>query len=90
MYHYVLKISNNKWFVGRVSSIAAVPADNPWKNKSVELASIFPCRCTTDAVTIKFMRKYGIRNVRGGTYSEAHLSPSQYAEIAIQLESRYF
>jgi len=82
---YILKLINNKYYVGRSSNVAKRFNDHLngtgsfWTKKYkpiniekvVENVSLFE----EDKVTKEYMYKYGIDNVRGGSYVRERLAP---------------
>ena len=85
MYVYVLELNGNKYFVGQTNlpvnisfekySNDTIPLwiDKYWPIGFIEI--IPDCdEYDADKQTIKYMQKYGIDNVRGGTFSAPILS----------------
>ena len=80
---YVLKQQNNKYYVGKTSS-PKFRLDTHFKTggcawtkkyKPTQIIGLFP-DCDTfdeDKYTIKYMKKYGIENVRGGSFCQVSL-----------------
>jgi predicted GIY-YIG superfamily endonuclease len=84
VYIYVLKLENNKYYIGKTKNMSFrleshFNAEGSFwtkKYKPIELLEIFP-NCDNydeDKYTIKYMEKYGITNVRGGSFCEIRLS----------------
>ena len=80
---YVLKQQNNKYYVGKTSS-PKFRLDTHFKTggcawtkkyKPTQIIGLFP-DCDVfdeDKYTIKYMKKYGIENVRGGSFCQVSL-----------------
>ena len=84
---YLLKLSNNKYYVGRSKYISHRMLDHfsnngsAWtkKYKPIKVLQIYRnCEpLDEDKYTIKFMSKYGIDNVRGGIYCRISLNSAE-------------
>ena len=85
---YVLKCENNKFYVGRSINIynriyqhsQKINSANFTKlYKPLELIEVFITEDSfeEDKTVKKYMNRFGIQNVRGGTYSEIQLSPNK-------------
>jgi predicted GIY-YIG superfamily endonuclease len=84
---YVLKLERGKWYVGKAANVEARYQQHlngqgsSWTKKyaPVELAetlrNVSPFE--EDKKTKELMAKYGIQNVRGGTYVTDELTPDQ-------------
>jgi hypothetical protein len=84
---YVLKLTNHKYYVGRTENLE-FRLDTHFNNngskwttkyKPIEIIEIFK-NCDVydeDKYTIKYMNKYGIDNVRGGTFTQIILTEEQ-------------
>jgi predicted GIY-YIG superfamily endonuclease/uncharacterized protein (DUF3820 family) len=78
-YIYILQLFNNKWYIGRTKNIELSLNEHrngkvslfTKKHKIKSLYNIFKVKSNFDEDNIvkKYMMKYGINNVRGGTYS---------------------
>jgi len=84
MYIYILKLTNCKYYVGKTTNPKIRLDDHfnfsgsNWtkKNKPIQIEKIIP-DCDDfdeDKYTIKYMEKYGINNVRGGSFCQNQLS----------------
>lgn len=94
VYIYVLQLENNKYYIGktnnpdnRISQHIATEGNygSAWtnKNKPLKVMEIIP-NCDDydeDKYTIKYMEKYGINNVRGGSFCEIILNKSNIETI---------
>ena len=84
---YILRLHGGKYYVGKTSNLQNRLDDHfvgdegsAWtrKYKPIELEASFE-NCDDfdeDKYTIKYMSKYGIDNVRGGTFCQIHLDDS--------------
>jgi predicted GIY-YIG superfamily endonuclease len=84
VYIYILKLKNGKFYVGKTNNPSARLAghfgasNTAWTNKyrPLSVLEIIP-DCDDydeDKYTIKYMEKYGVNNVRGGSFCEVNLS----------------
>ena len=84
LFIYILKLVNNKYYVGKTTNPEFRlnshfdSKGSAWtlKYKPVELIELIP-NCDDfdeDKYTLKYMEKYGINNVRGGSFCELKLS----------------
>ena len=85
-YIFILKLENESYFLGKTPNpnfklenlhilYKRLP-DFIVINKPIKIIEFIP-DCTeqeVDKYTLKYMKKYGIRNVRGGTYDSHYLS----------------
>jgi predicted GIY-YIG superfamily endonuclease len=84
---YILKLDNNKYYVGRTSDINTRISEHfdgkgsEWCkiNKPVDIIEILQnCNNFEEDKHVKiYMMKYGIDNVRGGSYSKIKLTDAQ-------------
>ena len=88
---YVLKLENNKYYIGKTNNpdlrisnhFESVGSSWTKKYKPINLIALIP-DCDDfdeDKYTLKYMDKYGINNVRGGTFCEIILSKEQICII---------
>lgn len=92
---YVLKLENDKFYVGRTKNVD-FRIDNHFNNngsewtkkhKPIEIFEIFK-NCDNydeDKITLQFMEKYGIQNVRGGIYCTLKLTNADLKIINKQI-----
>ncbi len=88
---YILKLRHGKWYVGSTRKTAEaryaehVTGTTPWTrlHPPVELYLVIPGQelSAEDTWTKKFMKEYGIENVRGASYSNPVLTAIQIAGI---------
>ena len=88
---YILKLQNNKYYVGRSDNVDKRIAEHFNRTgceftkkyypidiyKVIDNASVFD----EDKYVKEYMIKFGIDNVRGGSYSNEHLDPAQLIMI---------
>ncbi len=97
VYIYILKLQNNKYYVGKTNN-PKIRVDNHFnfsgsnwtkKNKPIQIEQIIP-DCDDfdeDKYTIKYMEKYGINNVRGGSFCQDQLSDDNQKTINKMIKS---
>lgn len=79
MYVYVLELTSGKYYVGKFDNLKNTTSFDtiPWiySHQITGINSIFPYENDSDIdkYTIQFMTKYGINNVRGGSFSDLQL-----------------
>ena len=83
-YIYILKLESKKWYIGISENIEnrinnhIKGKGSRWTNKYKPLKLIKSYKIKDlhdeDKVTIEYMEKYGIINVRGGTFCECKFS----------------
>ena len=81
---YILELENNKFYIGKTNNLN-IRLDqhynlngSEWtkKHKSLRLFELIP-NCDDldeDKYTLKYMKKYGIENVRGGSFCQVNLN----------------
>ena len=84
LYIYILKLQNDKYFIGTTLNPDIKLTDNflsdnsNWTklHKPLEIVDIIPCCDLLDDTnyTLQYMKKFGIDNVRGGAYCDITLS----------------
>lgn len=84
---YVLKLTHNKYYVGKTKNLNNRLLDHFSNNGSVWTKKYKPIKILhihkncepldEDKYTIKYMSKYGIDNVRGGIYCRMYLNSSE-------------
>ena len=86
MFIYILELEQNKYYIGKTTNIAFRLKDHftsngsAWtrKYKPIQVQSII-ADCDDydeDKYTLKYMEKYGINNVRGGSFCQMIISNS--------------
>jgi predicted GIY-YIG superfamily endonuclease len=91
LYIYILKLENNKYYVGKTFKPIIRLNDHficngsYWtkKYKPISVIDIIPNAddFDEDKYTIKYMKKYGIENVRGGSFCQIILNDSNIITI---------
>jgi hypothetical protein len=84
---YILQLSNSKWYIGKSNNVNKRIEEHKtnngaeWPNlhKPILNVTVIPnCDHYDEDKYVKmYMEKYGIDNVRGGSYSKIKLSPEQ-------------
>lgn len=92
---YILKLSNNKWYVGKsVDPIKRYKdhvngCGSAWTtlHKPIYIEEIVESTSPfdEDKITKEYMSKYGIDNVRGGSYVQTELSEIQKDALKIEI-----
>jgi len=97
VYIYILKLENNKYYIGKTTN----PnfrleqhfnlSGSQWtkKYKPNKILQLLP-DCDSydeDKYTLKYMEKYGINNVRGGTFCELKLNQNNLSTIKKMINS---
>ena len=88
---YVLKLEKNKWYVGKTSDIMKRFQEHvngkgaAWtsKYKPISLVESRPIASQHDEnnITKDYMKKYGVENVRGGSYAQIKLDESEISAL---------
>ena len=88
---YILQLENNKYYVGKTSNPSFRLGDHfsnngsLWtkKYKPIKVLELIPdCdNYDEDKYTIKYMEKYGINNVRGGSFCNIQLSDTNIVTL---------
>ncbi len=97
LFIYVLRCDKGKYYVGKTFSPKTRIRDHfngcgsYWTSfyKPVEILKVYP-NCDNydeDKYTIKMMDRYGIDNVRGGSFTSLTLSPSEKGIIVKMIDS---
>jgi len=81
---YILKLKNNKWYIGTSENVEnridqhVKGKGSKWTQKYTPIKVITTYKIKDlhdeDKITIKYMEKYGINNVRGGSFCNVELS----------------
>ena len=84
---YVLQLEKNKYYVGKTNNVSQCllshyqSTGSSWttKYKPIELYEMVDTDddYDEDKYTLKYMKKYGIENVRGGSFTQIELSENQ-------------
>jgi hypothetical protein len=97
IYIYILKCRNNKYYVGKTEN-PSFRLDDHFSGAGSEFTKLYKpikrleliedCdKYDEDKYVLKYMEKYGIDNVRGGSYSNLRLEASQIESISHQMIS---
>jgi len=99
IYIFVLLLENNRYFIHRSYNEINIDFqifiefeicyEFPKKYKPLQILEIIPEENSfhLDYIVKKYMMKYGIENVRGGSYSETNLSKKQNDILQLELDS---
>ena len=91
VYVYVLKLEKNKYYVGKTEN-PSIRLEKHFKSggslwtkkyKPIKLIELIP-NCDAyveDKYTIKYMEKYGINNIRGGSFCEIKLNDNNISTL---------
>ena len=82
MWIYVLKLKYNKYYVGKTNN-PRFRLDDHFSNNG----SSWTKKYKEDKWTIKYMKKYGIDNVRGGSFNTIKLNKSKTEVINHMISS---
>lgn len=94
---YALKLENNKYYIGKTNNPSFRieshfnTEGSSWtkKYKPIQVLELIP-NCDNydeDKYTIKYMEKYGITNVRGGSFCEIRLTESNILTLKQMIKS---
>lgn len=93
---YVLKCENEKWYIGKSSRLIQRLEDHVNKIGAVWTTKYRPIKLMEirtlqgefheDLVVKEYMKKYGMENVRGGTYSSIYLYDYQKKSIEMEMK----
>ena len=93
---YVLSLEHNKYYVGITYNLNVRYAQHTqdqgskWTklHKPTGIVEVKPEANKTDEglITLKYMKKYGIENVRGGGYCKLDLTPNTISNIQKKIE----
>tara|TARA_B100000131_G_scaffold317057_1_gene358335 strand:- start:509 stop:1102 length:594 start_codon:yes stop_codon:yes gene_type:complete len=93
---YILKLNNKKYYVGKTDNPKFRLESHFNSNGSEWTKKYKPIECIElkegdkydeDKFTIKYMNKYGINNVRGGSFCEMKLSESTLQHLTKMIDS---
>lgn len=97
---YAIECKNYKWYIGRTfkpletrfaEHLEGKDKSAWWLKTHQPLKILFVKESLNkydeDAVVFEYIEKYGIDNVRGGTYSQVDLTASQIKEIKTKIQS---
>lgn len=95
MFIYVLQLENSKYYVGKTSNVEKrfiqhlFGKGSSWTTLHKPLGIIFNMESSSpfdeDKYVKEYMAKHGIENVRGGSYSNVHLTLEQVTLLQIEL-----
>jgi len=94
---YLLKCKGGKYYVGKANNDLEKRINKHMRGKGCAWTKKYPAikrisvfnnadKFDEDKYTLKFMEKYGIENVRGGTYSNPELEEYQISEIQEKID----
>ena len=94
---YVIKLKNNKYYVGQSQNVNQRIKQHErgegsvWtqKHKPVEVMEVRKnvSAFDEDKITKEYMAKYGVENVRGGSYSQIQLSDKQEEIVTREIDT---
>jgi predicted GIY-YIG superfamily endonuclease len=96
---YILKLENDKYYVGRARNIKKIYQDHlkgvlsPWTKKHRPISIIEEISNVSyfdeDKYVKEYMYKYGIENVRGGSYTSIELNDISIITLRREISGRY-
>lgn len=94
---YVLLLDNNKYYIGKTNNVVAMLSkllnddDLTYGDKIIDLVrvNILTDINEEDLTVLEYMRKYGIENVRGGSYTNQILSDDEVTTIKNKIAIKY-
>jgi predicted GIY-YIG superfamily endonuclease len=94
---YILELADNKYYVGKTKDLdkryqqhlSGVGSKWTEKHLPIRILTSYPNRDSfdEDAYTKRYMAKYGIDNVRGGSYCQVYLSKEIKSVLAKEINS---
>lgn len=98
VYIYALELQNGKYYIGRTSDLERRLDEHQHSNYSCAWVKEYPmvrvieaysnCDAFDEDKLVKvYMYRYGIRNVRGGAYTQVQLHEYQYRALKNELYS---
>lgn len=92
---YILRCKNNKYYVGKTNNAIERILEHldvcgsVWTKKyePIDIEAVFDGEAE-DTTVIEYMRKYGIDNVRGGSFCKLKLSDSEYEVLTKMIRSK--
>lgn len=98
VYVFVLMLENAHFYIGTTNNpnfkindfLSATQSDWVKIHKPIKLHNIIP-NCTSedaDKYTLKYMKKYGIHKVRGGSYSMNYLNEDTKNKLKKLIETK--
>ena len=88
---YILQLEHGYWYIGRTTNIqrryiqhtSGKGAKWTFLHKPIKIHETIPLKSEQheDGLTIEYMKKYGIRNVRGGRFCQVELKHYNISEI---------
>jgi len=92
---YVLKLEGNRYYVGKTSDVAKRVKEHATGNgagytklyKPTQVLEVRPMKSPQDEnnLTREYMTKYGVNNVRGGSYSQIALAPEVKRVLGLEI-----
>lgn len=93
---YILQLKHNKYYIGNISNTKQqqnnyfLKSSNKWtqKYKPIKVLSLIKTYSVfdEDRYTLEYMSKYGINNVRGGSFCKIRLEHNEIKSIKKQLK----
>ena len=96
---YILKLRNEKYYIGKTTNLEnrinqhEAGYGSEWTKLHRPISVIDTMVQNIDfselAITLQYMKKYGIDNVRGASYSNINLTDNQKTEIKTHIRGEY-
>ena len=101
MYIYILKLTNNKWYIGITSDmrkrlyrhIRGYGSKWTGKYRMIRVYGVFKTtkpNLDEKIYTLNFMKKYGVDNVRGYKWCRRYLINDDYIEIKNEIDKLFY